>query len=104
MQQVLVYPRGTNPVDKKAVPWHRVFMPLVIDTDSHFRPLDMFDDDEGRRRFRNRWQQIIVDATGRQMILYPDRARKAEQDQILGLNACELFGIDPETRQRRRTL
>ncbi|HZT07290.1 MAG TPA: amidohydrolase family protein [Chloroflexota bacterium] len=51
-------------------------MSIVIDTDAHFFPVDAFDDETSRRRFRSRWPRVQFDALGRDFIVFPEQFDK----------------------------
>ena len=49
---------------------------LIIDADSHVLPIDAFDDEEARRRFRSRWPTMLMDTVGRLFVVFPERERQ----------------------------
>ena len=51
-------------------------MGIIIDTDSHFTPQDVFDDEEARRRFGSRWPRIITDGYERDRVVFRERERQ----------------------------
>lgn len=51
-------------------------MGITIDVDSHFIPIDAFDDEDSRRRFRSRWPEVVFDHLGRSWIVFPERLEK----------------------------
>ena len=51
-------------------------MGIIIDSDSHILPVDAFDDDESRRRFRSRWPRSGFDAVGRYYVVFPEGSRE----------------------------
>ncbi|MBM2811939.1 MAG: amidohydrolase, partial [Chloroflexi bacterium] len=46
---------------------------IVVDADSHFMPIDAFEDEAARHRFRSRWPEFRMDALGRDWIEFPER-------------------------------
>lgn len=75
--------------------------PIVIDSDSHFMPRDVFDDVDPR--FEHRAPRFWVDAVGRSRVSYPDReaALSPVQRQWKGFNMWmwrHPGNIDPEPR------